>query len=206
MPKSTFFNLAEEKRQRILEITIDEFAAYGYQNASISRIVEKAEIAKGSFYQYFEDKKDLFKYVITVAGEKKMDYIRHITDIMQEMDFFQLMREVYIGAIQFAKENPKLSRIRDQFINNTDERIKAEVLGENIPKSNQFIEGLLEKGIQQGDIDPDIDIKMTAHMLTSFSISMSEYFIKEVRIAEDMEIMALVDKMLENIKHGICRK
>ncbi|SHJ93135.1 transcriptional regulator, TetR family [Geosporobacter subterraneus DSM 17957] len=206
MPKNTFFNLAEEKRNRILEISIDEFAVFGYQNASISRIVEKAEIAKGSFYQYFEDKKDLFKYVVDVGAEKKLNYFRHLMEGMQEMDFFQLMREIFIGGIQFAKENPKLSTIGDQFMKSTDEQLKKEVLGENIPKSNQFIEGLLIRGIAQGDIDPAIDVKMTAHMLTTFTMSIGEYFIKEVRVKDNMEIMALVDKMLEIVKYGIHRK
>ena len=59
MPKETFLNLPEEKRNRILDAAIQEFAANPYDVASISNIVRKVGIAKGSFYQYFEDKKDL---------------------------------------------------------------------------------------------------------------------------------------------------
>ena len=59
MPKITFFNLPDEKRQLILDIAIDEFAENDFANVSISRIVARAGIAKGSFYQYFEDKDDL---------------------------------------------------------------------------------------------------------------------------------------------------
>ena len=60
MPYETFFNLPEEKRQTIFDILLEEFAENDYNSVSISRIVNRAGIAKGSFYQYFEDKKDLF--------------------------------------------------------------------------------------------------------------------------------------------------
>jgi AcrR family transcriptional regulator len=53
MPNQTFFNLAEEKREQITQVAIDEFANNDYGGGSISRIVARAGIAKGSFYQYF---------------------------------------------------------------------------------------------------------------------------------------------------------
>ena len=53
MPKQTFLNLPEEKRNTIINIAIEEFAEYGLENASTNRIVAKSGISKGSFYQYF---------------------------------------------------------------------------------------------------------------------------------------------------------
>ena len=71
MPKQTFFNLTEEKRRQIIDIAIDEFADNDYEKASISKIVARAGIAKGSFYQYFADKDDLYGYLISLIAEKK---------------------------------------------------------------------------------------------------------------------------------------
>ncbi|HQN45353.1 MAG TPA: helix-turn-helix domain-containing protein, partial [Anaerolineaceae bacterium] len=59
MPRPTFFNLPDEKRQKILEAAIDEFAERDYESASVSQIVIQAGIPKGSLYQYFVDKSDL---------------------------------------------------------------------------------------------------------------------------------------------------
>ncbi|NLY51524.1 MAG: TetR/AcrR family transcriptional regulator, partial [Firmicutes bacterium] len=75
MPKDTFFNLPEDKRQRIIDAAIDEFAHRSFHDARITAIVDAAGIAKGSFYQYFEDKKDLFKYIIGLIAERKIEYI-----------------------------------------------------------------------------------------------------------------------------------
>lgn len=48
-----------------------EFSEHGYQESSISSIIKKAKIPRGSFYQYFEDKLDLYKYVVEQVGIKK---------------------------------------------------------------------------------------------------------------------------------------
>ncbi len=67
MPKQTFLNLPEEKRARIVDVALTEFAEKGYTGASITGIVAAAGIAKGSFYQYFEDKDDLYAHIFSAS-------------------------------------------------------------------------------------------------------------------------------------------
>lgn len=64
MPKKTFFNLADEKKEKIIECSKREFAQYSFYDASINRIIKEAGIPRGSFYQYFENKEDLFVYIL----------------------------------------------------------------------------------------------------------------------------------------------
>lgn len=64
MPTSTFFRLPEEKRQRLLDAAWEEFSRTSFPEASINQIIHNARIPRGSFYQYFEDKKELFWYLL----------------------------------------------------------------------------------------------------------------------------------------------
>ena len=64
MPKETFFNLNPEKRRKIEEAILEEFSKTPIEKASISNIITNANIPRGSFYQYFEDKEDSIKYII----------------------------------------------------------------------------------------------------------------------------------------------
>ena len=80
MPKQTFFNLPEEKRNHIIEVSIDEFAKAPYQNISINHLIKSMNIPTGSFYQYFEDKKDLYFYILSF-------YIDGILEESNEGDF-----------------------------------------------------------------------------------------------------------------------
>ena len=64
MPSERFLKLKEDKKGRILEASLNEFTAEGYNDASINQIIKGADISRGSFYTYFEDKKD-FEAVVS---------------------------------------------------------------------------------------------------------------------------------------------
>lgn len=64
MPTSTFFNLKDEKRGKIIEVVKKEFERVPLSKLSVKRIVEGSYIARGSFYQYFLSKEDVIEYVL----------------------------------------------------------------------------------------------------------------------------------------------
>lgn len=76
MVYQTFFNLPEEKRQRIVDSAIDEFISRPYEKTSINRIVAAARIPKGSFYQYFDSKDDLYAYCVKELSRKMLELRR----------------------------------------------------------------------------------------------------------------------------------
>lgn len=59
-----FLKLKEEKKQAILEAAVHEFSRVPYSSASINQIIKEADISRGSFYTYFEDKDDLMRYML----------------------------------------------------------------------------------------------------------------------------------------------
>lgn len=75
MPHQTFNNLSKQKQSRIFQSGFKEFSMNNYYNASINRIVNDAQIPKGSFYQYFIDKDDFYWYIINrVLDEQVAKY------------------------------------------------------------------------------------------------------------------------------------
>ena len=64
MPTQRFMKLKEEKKQAILEAAVHEFSRVPYSSASINQIIKEADISRGSFYTYFEDKDDLMRYML----------------------------------------------------------------------------------------------------------------------------------------------
>ena len=73
MIHTTFERLPKEKRDRILQAARAEFLRYPYEKTSINRILAEAEIPKGSFYQYFDDKADLFSLCTCAVYKKLID-------------------------------------------------------------------------------------------------------------------------------------
>ena len=64
MPSSTFLNLPAEKQEKLLEAATREFSHKPFNEASINQIIKETGIPRGSFYMYFQDKEDLFLYLI----------------------------------------------------------------------------------------------------------------------------------------------
>ena len=64
MPKQTFYNLSEDKRNLIDEVLKDEFSTKPFKDCNVKNIVERLSIARGSFYQYFDDLMDSYFYIL----------------------------------------------------------------------------------------------------------------------------------------------
>ena len=87
MPKETFLNLSEGKKEIIINAAKREFARVPFQETSIKNIVEDAGIARGSFYQYFESKEDLLEYIISnhaLMVNKGTEETFHKTNVCQK--------------------------------------------------------------------------------------------------------------------------
>ncbi|MBR3641843.1 MAG: TetR/AcrR family transcriptional regulator [Oscillibacter sp.] len=69
MPTQTFFRLPEEKRERLIEAAWREFSEAPFADVSINRIIREAQIPRGSFYQYFGGKEDLFFHLLNTLRE-----------------------------------------------------------------------------------------------------------------------------------------
>lgn len=76
MPKDTFLNLSEDKKNKIINAAKKEFSRVPIEEASIKNIVEEAEIARGSFYQYFESKEDLLKYILNSKAKNLEAFLK----------------------------------------------------------------------------------------------------------------------------------
>ena len=55
---------SEERKKQILEAAVEAFAEHGYERTSIAVICEKAGIARPTLYQYFKDKRSVFRELL----------------------------------------------------------------------------------------------------------------------------------------------
>lgn len=81
MCTETFLRLPEEKRRRFLDAAWEEFSNARFTDVSVNQIVRRAGIPRGSFYQYFAGKDDLFAYLLEeVRNQIKEEYRRVLKD------------------------------------------------------------------------------------------------------------------------------
>lgn len=105
MPTTTFFNLPNEKREKLTSAIKAELCRVSFDKASINKIVQAAQIPRGSFYQYFENKQDMLHYILT-------DYQNQLVDMIKQSlhasggDLFRLFEDMFEFAIKFALDDP----------------------------------------------------------------------------------------------------
>ena len=203
MPKETYFNLPQEKQSLIRKVALDEFAEYSFDQASINRIVANSGIAKGSFYQYFEDKKDLFLYIVQLATEEKLKYMSPLFSNPDKDDFFNLIRKMFVSGFQFAKEHPQYAKISKKILENKDAPITKQVMANNLPTAHEIFETLLENAVVRGDVRPDIDIQMFAYLLASMTTLVIEYHTEYIAEDYDAKMFETIDKYLDFLKNGV---
>lgn len=115
MPKKTFYNLPEEKRNKIIEAAKEEFSRVPIHEASIKNIVENSGIARGSFYQYFDSKEDLFDVVFEELGKFK-EYISG--QLKQEkIDLFDFNTSIYTYLIRKLRKKENVNFAKEVFRN-----------------------------------------------------------------------------------------
>ncbi|GLB30902.1 TetR family transcriptional regulator [Lacrimispora amygdalina] len=77
MPTERFYNLPAEKKKVICNAAIEEFTRVPFEKASINKIIKAAGISRGSFYTYFEDKRDILGYIFEDAADSFFDSWTH---------------------------------------------------------------------------------------------------------------------------------
>lgn len=203
MPKDTFYNLPQEKRQKIEDAALSEFSANNYDQASINQIIELAGIPKGSFYQYFQDKKDLYRHLLELIVKRKIEFLSPVMANPDGTDFFTLIYDIYAAGIRFAKGNPQLQRISSRLMSDRNHHVFIEFMQDNLAKSDEIFAKLLRLGISRGEIRPDIDVDFVAHLVSSINTSVSDYYQQHMQSEIDDDYLQTVDKLIDFLRRGI---
>ncbi|PQQ47036.1 TetR family transcriptional regulator [Bacillus thuringiensis] len=116
MPKQTFFNLEREKKEVLIQAAKKEFSRVPLFEASISNIIKDAGIPRGSFYQYFEDKEDVFFFLLNNHSKRYND--KFISIIKEnEGDLFDSYIELYHYLLRKFQNLENRNFFRNAFLN-----------------------------------------------------------------------------------------
>lgn len=135
MPKQTFINLPNDKKETLIHAAMKEFSRAPLFEASISNIVKEAGIPRGSFYQYFEDKEDLYYFLlndysqrlrkrfITILENQNGDLMetfiesfRVMLNSLQSVEFRQFFRNAFLN-MNYKSENTLTPEVSKEELN-----------------------------------------------------------------------------------------
>lgn len=99
MPSETFFRLSASKQERIMDAIKEEIAKAPFENFSIGNVIKNCNISRGSFYQYFNNKEDIYMYLI--YGYQKQ-FFTHMKETLQSNggNFFDMLEKTFRFAVR----------------------------------------------------------------------------------------------------------
>lgn len=213
MPKSTFDNLPPSKRQAIIDLALAEFAEHPYQVASLSRIVVRAGIAKGSIYQYFANKQDLYLFLLEYAADQQLQILQAQSPPDPDLSFFALLRWQMQASVVVGLAAPLLTRLMYRAVTD-DLPFRDEVTRRLGRAGEDHLRTLLARGVARGEIAPALDLEIAAFVLRSLISDLHglirrrmgvtlEQAASDVRLLSGPEADQLYDQIIQILQFGL---
>jgi AcrR family transcriptional regulator len=147
----------DETRQRIFDAAISLFRERGFEATTVDEITEKADVGRGTFFNYFHRKEAIFAYL----AEAQTAGLEEVLPSLLDSDL--PTRECLIRLFQLAAEPYVHDRGMARLV--FAEWIKHDVSApqETETKSRVMIHELLERGRNRGEFRTDVDdVRATA--------------------------------------------
>lgn len=196
MPKNTFKQLPKEKQERIVDAAARLFAQHGLAGTDVAQIAAQAGVAKGSLYNYFDSKNELYLHVCRDALSKSRQAV--YSRLNPQWDIYQQVDHIFRCGAEFVRANPHYGLIY-LHLSMPGMATFADILSLEIEQyTARHIKGVLEKGVDRGLVRRDIDIGVTAFFINSlyivFMVSLvSRHF--QIRLKEYLDIEGELDDL-----------
>ncbi|HHH5518297.1 TPA: TetR/AcrR family transcriptional regulator, partial [Streptococcus pyogenes] len=180
---SKFNNLKPEKQKQIINAAIKEFVRNGFEKASTNEIVKRANISKGSLFNYFNSKKDLYLYLIEYSSKAIVNLNEEID--LSETDLFKRIERVALQKFYVQQKYPQAF----EFLASTKQEESVEVkdiIKQRLnPIYNQAINKLY-KDIDYSKFREGVDIEKAIEILNWTMFGVGEKGLKELFTFDDI--------------------
>jgi AcrR family transcriptional regulator len=197
----------ERRRTQIVNTAKQMFIDKGFQSTHIGQVCEKLNIARGTVYQYFQNKKEILFAIMDVVLEK-------VEDIFDQDDFneffnsnpsqnliLEFINKRLSSCISVLLGEPIVIKLIFKEIIGVDEEVNDRV-NKAIASMEKLValevEELMKKGIYKNTLDP----KITATMIVGgVLLVVYEYG----KMKQDVLDTHLITNMAMNYLHGVLK-
>jgi TetR/AcrR family transcriptional regulator len=214
MPTQTFFNLPPVKRDLIISVALKEFTETDYESASISKIVAETGIAKGSFYQYFKDKLDLYRFLLDEGTRIKTEFLAQHPPTDNMANPFIYLRWLLKVGLRFELAHPLFANLAQRAISGHSP-LPVEWRQSIEKQSLEFFSTLLTQGIANGYIRSDLKVEIAGYILYAVMRDMSTYLLHRLNVSNshtdhrtlfaehEAEVETIFNQLFESFELGM---
>lgn len=202
MPRETFLNLPEEKKKRITDTLLKHFAYKAYNEVNLEEIAQDCGIAKGSLYQYFTNKGEIYLYAVEEAFRRSLTLLNGF-DFQKTslIDYCQLSFE---SSLEFyLKEQDAYFLLERAFFFN-DSPFREEILNRYTKRTQKILMDLVIQNQKSGYIRQDIEAEFIVLYIEAVSLRFKRYLIEKIR-KEGKRILEIPKEELQKFQGNILK-
>jgi AcrR family transcriptional regulator len=194
VPTRRFDNLDPDRRQLLLQAAAEEFAANGYEGASIARILEGSGFSKGSLYYYFEDKRDLYTTVVQDRVVTWMSSITPPTPVDNADAYWAEVERLVWSSIHAYEADPCLSGLVRSLAELDG---PAATLVQTRELMRAWTEALIDLGQHLGAVRSDLPRSMVLALASAVSEGLDVWFAEHWQAVPEPQRDALVAEVVD---------
>jgi AcrR family transcriptional regulator len=153
---------AEATRNALFEAAIEVVGEYGYAGTSIARITERAGVAQGTFYNYFESRQDLLDQLLPAISQQLHVHIRE--RVLAADSAVERERARISAFFEFLEQAPHLFKILSEGPVQAPEGFRR-----HLQQQTESYRRAMKYELDRGNLritDPN-EIEVVTHMLLS---------------------------------------
>jgi AcrR family transcriptional regulator len=193
--------MAPDRRDRLFRSAAEEFAAEGYDGASVNRIIEKAGIGKSSLYYYFDDKRDLFGQLIQSVFEH---FVRDIGGFdyrtLTAETFWPQIEALFLKGIVFTESHAWYVRVGQLFNRLRTHEKGGGTTGGLMAMAEAWVADLLRHGMALGVVRTDLPEALLVQLVMALVEVCDRYFLESWNQYEPPERRTLVAQQMGLLK------
>jgi AcrR family transcriptional regulator len=108
MPTVTWARVDPIRRAAVVQAAEAEFGVHGFSRGSLNVIARRAGVAKGSLFQYFADKRDLYAFIADIASQRVRSYVEgRIRELDATRPFFEFLTDLLDAWVAYFADHPR---------------------------------------------------------------------------------------------------
>ena len=158
MPTVTWARVDPARRAAIIEAAESEFGAHGFSRGSLNVIARRAGVAKGSLFQYFADKRDLYAFIADIGSQRVRAYVE---DLIHRLDpsrpFFEFLTDLLDAWVAYFADHPHDRALHAAATLEVDTDARVSVQHVIHRHYLEVLRPLVRDARTRGDLHPDSD-------------------------------------------------
>jgi len=189
-------NVPKGKRELIIEAAEKIFSKKGFFQAKVEEIAAEAGVGKGTVYEYFSSKEEVFKEMLFHVSK---DLDLGFTKGRAPCTALEKIKKIVEQHLSFMQKHKEMAKVlMQEHLTLSDDLV--EMLKKNRDRKLKSLENIVVEGIERGEFRQGINPKVTAHLIFGATMSLSGDIIEG---DQALSIQFLTDTVIDMIMYGM---